>query len=429
MRVRLKKRLSGVYLKKRKETEEMKIEEIPPPKKIILPMTMHLGKPAKVVVETGQHVKIGTLVGAKDGLISANIHSSISGIVRKIEKREIRGKMTTAVIIENDFKEQVVENIFEEHSLQEIIRHAGIVGMGGAGFPTDVKFLLKEKQKIETLIINAAECEPFVTADRRLLLEKTKSFFEIISLILDAYQVTKAIIVVESCSKLVIDHLNAQRRDKRIQIHILSNQYPQGAEKLILKTVLNQELTPGKLPIDFGVIILNVSTIYSIYQAVIKKCVLMERIVTVSGTPLRYNRNLLVRIGTPVEALIDKCGGFALSPAKVLDGGPMMGTLLKSLDEPVIKTTNLVLALTAEEVHVSSEKACIRCSECVNACPIGLKPILISRAYRNNDLITAEQLGVFNCIECGACSYICPSKIDLLQDIRSAKQQIREAKR
>ncbi|MFL0440813.1 electron transport complex subunit RsxC [Enterococcus pernyi] len=422
MKLIVKKRLNGVYLDKNKHTAQQAIEKLTPPKKIILPMSMHLGKPAKVVVEVGDKVAIGTLIGEKDGPISANVHSSVAGVVKKIENRMVNHRSTEVVIIENDFSDRMELLHTKNKVLHNIVANAGIVGMGGAGFPTDLKLLPKEEQKIHTLIINAAECEPSITSDRRLLIEDTEQ------MILDTYKIPKARIAIEKSSVQVIEHLHKHLIDPRIQLHILGNLYPQGAEKLVIKHVLSQEIPKSKLPFDVGVITLNVATIHSILSAALKQVASFERVVTVSGTPIKEGKNLRVRIGTPVEELIDACGGFVSSPLKVLNGGPMMGKLIQSLDEPVTKTTNLILALSAAEAMIPKEQKCIKCSECVNACPIGLHPILISQAYRHQDLQTAEQLGALNCLECGACSFICPSKINLLKDIRAVKNQIMEAK-
>ena len=334
----------------------------------------------------------------------------------------VNHRSTEVVIIENDFSDRMELLHTKNKVLHNIVANAGIVGMGGAGFPTDLKLLPKEEQKIHTLIINAAECEPSITSDRRLLIEDTEQ------MILDTYQIPKARIAIEKSSVQVIEHLHKHLIDPRIQLHILGNLYPQGAEKLVIKHVLSQEIPKGKLPFDVGVITLNVATIHSIFSAALKQVASFERVVTVSGTPIKEVKNLRVRIGTPVEELIDACGGFVSSPLKVLNGGPMMGKLIQSLDEPVTKTTNLILALSAAEAMIPKEQKCIKCSECVNACPIGLHPILISQAYRHQDLQTAEQLGALNCLECGACSFICPSKINLLKDIRAVKNQIMEAK-
>ncbi|MBO0475111.1 electron transport complex protein RnfC [Enterococcus sp. DIV0840] len=425
MLFRIKRKLGGVKVPKNKWLTKLEsINDLSAPKQIILPMNMHIGKPARIIVSIGQKVKIGTLIGEKDGLISANIHSSISGIVEKIEQRVIGVNEVSVVVIKNDFKDTYEIPQSGSENLVETIKNNGIVGMGGAGFPTDVKFLLKEHQQMETLIVNAVECEPFVTADRRIIIEQMNDFIEGISLLQEMLSIKQCVIAIESSSQEAIRDLEAKIDNERIKLKILPNHYPQGAEKIVIKAVLGKELPVGKLPIDLNVGIMNVSTVLATFHAVKENRPLIDRVLTVSGTPIKHPQNLRVRIGTPIEHVIEACGGFIDSPMKLINGGPMMGKVIQSLDEPVTKTTSLILALTREEANIPKEQNCIRCSECVNACPVNLQPISISNAYRAGDIEEAERLGVLNCIDCGACSYICPSKIDILGDIRAAKQKV-----
>ncbi|EOL50730.1 electron transport complex subunit RsxC [Enterococcus caccae] len=426
---RMKRKLGGVMVPKNKWLTKLEsITELSAPKQIILPMNMHIGKPAKIVVSIGQEVKIGTLIGAKDGLISANIHSSVSGTVEKIEQRIIGVNEVSVVVIKNDFKDTYEIPQSGNENIVDIIKNNGIVGMGGAGFPTDVKFLFKEHQKMETLIVNAVECEPFVTADRRIIIEQLNEFIEGISLLQEMLSIKQCVIAIESSSEEAIQKLNAKIDNDRIKLKILPNHYPQGAEKIVMKAVLGTELPVGKLPIDLNVGIMNVSTLLATFHALKENRPLIDRVVTVSGTPIKTPQNLRVRIGTPIEHVIEACGGFIESPMKLINGGPMMGKVIQNLDEPVTKTTSLILALTREEAKIPEEQNCIRCSECVNACPVNLQPISISNAYRAGDIEEAKRLGVLNCIDCGACSYICPSKIDILGDIRAAKQKVLESR-
>ncbi|MEI5994117.1 electron transport complex subunit RsxC [Candidatus Enterococcus mansonii] len=428
MLFKIKRKLGGVYVPKNKWLTKLEgIKDIEAPKFIVLPMNMHIGKPAKIVVSVGQKVKIGTLIGEKDGLISANIHSSISGTVEKIEQRVISNREVPVVVIKNDFEDtyELFQPIGE--NLVEIIKSNGIVGMGGAGFPTDVKFLLKEHQAIDTLIINAVECEPFVTADRRIILESMNEFINGIKLLQETLSIKQCVIAIESSSEEAVHKLKEKIDNHRIKLAILPNYYPQGAEKIVIKAVLGKELPLGKLPIDLNTAIMNVSTLFAAAQALKENRPLIDRIVTVSGTPIKHPQNIRVKIGTPIEHVIEACGGFVESPMKLINGGPMMGKLIQNLDEPVTKTTSLILALTKEEANVPEEENCIRCSECVNACPVNLQPISISNAYRSGNIEETKRLGVLNCIDCGACSYICPSKIDILGDIRAAKQKVLES--
>lgn len=422
---RIKRKLGGVLVPKNKWLTQIEaIKDLSAPKSIILPMNMHIGKPAKIVVSVGQEVKIGTVIGEKDGLISANIHSSVSGIVDNIEQRMIGNSEATVVVIKNDFKDTYEQAKSDSKSLVEIIKNSGIVGMGGAGFPTDVKFFLKENQQIETLIVNAVECEPFVTADRRIIIEEMNNFIEGIRMIQELLSIKQCVIAIESSSKEAVQKLEETIDNDRIKLKILPNYYPQGAEKIVIKAVLGKELPVGKLPIDLNVGIMNVSTVFAVFQALKENRPLVDRVVTISGTPIKNPQNLRVRIGTPIEHVIEACGGFVESPMKMINGGPMMGKVIQSLEEPVTKTTSLILALNQEETTISVEQNCIRCSECVSACPVNLQPISISNAYRAGDIEETKRLGVLNCIDCGACSYICPSKIDLLGDIRAAKQKV-----
>lgn len=425
MILNIKRKLGGVMVQKNKWSTKLEtIKVLQAPKQIILPMNMHIGKPAKIVVSIGQKVKIGTLIGEKDGLISANIHSSVSGTVEKIEERTIGNSEVSVVIIKNDFQDTYEVPRLISENIVETIKNNGIVGMGGAGFPTDVKFLLKEHQQIETLIINAAECEPFVTADRRIIIEELNEFIEGIRLIQTSCSIKQYVVAIERSSEEAIQKLKEKIDEKHIKLAILPNHYPQGGEKIVIKAVLGRELPVGKLPIDLNAGIMNVSTVLATLHALKENRPLIDRVVTVSGTPIKHSQNLRVRIGTPIEHVIEACGGFIESPMKMINGGPMMGKVIQSLDEPVTKTTSLILGLTREEAKIPEEQNCIRCSECINACPVNLQPISISNAYRARDIEETKRLGVLNCIDCGACSYICPSKIDILGDIRAAKQKV-----
>ncbi|MCA5014166.1 MULTISPECIES: electron transport complex subunit RsxC [unclassified Enterococcus] len=413
-------------VKNKRLTELSMIQDLKAPEKVILPMNMHIGKPARVIVTIGESVKIGTLIGAKDGAISANIHSSVSGTVEKIEQRVIGNIKTTVVVIRNDFKDTYEIPQSEPEDVVSALKDNGIVGMGGAGFPTDVKFFLKEQQYVETLIINAVECEPFVTADRRIILEYTKAIIEGITLFQEMLSIKQCVIAIGQSSTEAIAHLQSKIENHCIDLKIVPSKYPQGAEKLVIKTVTGKELPKGKLPIDLNVVIINVSTLLGSFYAFKENLPLTERIITVSGHSIKHPQNLRVRIGTPIDHVIEGCGGFIESPAKLINGGPMMGKMIQNLNEPVTKTTSLVLALTSAEVNSGRTQNCIRCSECINTCPVNLQPISISHAYRSGNVSEMKRLGVLNCIDCGACSYICPSKIDILDDIRAAKQKVLE---
>lgn len=433
---KMNKKLSGVPVPKHKRaTENKSIEQATIPKTLIFPMDMHIGKPAEIAVSVGEKVKIGTLLGKKSGLISANIHSSVSGEVRSIEDRQILGRISTVIVIENDFKDyRILSNNGVECTSREQfiekIKAAGIVGLGGATFPTDVKLNAPDNKEFKHLIINVAECEPFVTADRRLIIEHLNEIINGIEMVASFLAIEDIHIALETNSALAIDQLEKKLvHYPKIKLKKLPNSYPQGAEKTLTKSVLGKEIPAGTLPIDIGTLVINASTIFSIYQSVLKDQPLIERVVTISGSPINQPKNLMVRIGTPVQSVIEDCGNFSQPPGKLLNGGPMMGRVIASLNEPITKGTSLVLALSQQEAQVTKATNCIKCSQCINVCPMNLQPILISQAYEKANLDEAEQLGALNCIDCGACSFICPSRIDILGNIKAAKNEIMARKR
>lgn len=417
----LKLRLGGIKLQKNKEeTNQLKSVEGDMPPSVLIPLSMHIGKEAKPVVKVGDQVKKGTLLAERDGLISANIHSSISGKVTQLTEIMIGQRQVKAIKIENDYRNQL-ELLAQEETLEKVIAAAGIVGLGGAGFPTDVKFL---GSTCQTLIINAAECEPFLTTDRRVICEYLEEVIAVLNLLRDTYKYQQITLVIEKHQLASLAFIKEPLEQANITLKIVGNHYPQGAEKMLIKNVSQQELTLGRIPKDLSICLTNISTIYAIYQAVYKQLPLTERTITVSGDAIAVKKNLRVPIGTSVEWIIEQCGGFSKQPEKVIMGGPMMGRLLPSLSEPVLKTTGGIICLSHQESLIPTEANCIKCSECINGCPVGLMPILISKAYREGNLERAQELGALNCIDCGACSYICPSKIDLLLDIKQAKSEI-----
>lgn len=418
----IKKNKGAIISKEKRYTENIVIEDMKAPAFIVLPMNMHIGKEAEIVAKEGQLVKIGTLIGKKSAFISANIHSSISGKVIKIEKRTIYGNETNCVIIQNDYKEDVELIKETENQLMLATANAGIVGMGGAGFPTEVKLIQEEHTPIKHLIVNAAECEPYGTADRRIIIEETRKLIAGIQLLKKHFGEVETSIAIESSSTEAVRILSSISKD--LSVVLLPESYPQGAEKVIIESVMGEQVPAGKLPKDVGAVVINISTVYAIYQAMIEKKCLTERIVTVTGSPISEPKNIRVKIGTTIEHVIDNCGGFSQSPEKLINGGPMMGKLVRNLNEPVTKTTSLILALSAKELNTGDEQNCIRCSSCITTCPVNLQPVLISQAFRENNLALAEKLGALQCIDCGGCSYVCPSKIHLLADIKQAKKEI-----
>lgn len=414
-------------------THHKAIEKIDAPPIMVFPMSMHLGAPAKPVVSVGDKVKSGTLLGESQGFISADILSSVSGEVIAIEDRDILGSVYTCVIVKNDgqYQEEPVfpeagDNVAAE-MVPQLIKRAGITGMGGATFPTNVKMMPPKDKTIDTIILNGAECEPYSTSDLRTMIEYADEIIEGVRVIDGVFSVDKVYIGIEDNAKEAGEALKkaAEGYDK-VEIKVLEAKYPQGSEKQLIENCTGRQVPAGGLPADIGCICSNVGTFQQIYRAVRLGKPMVERVTTISGTPIAEPKNLLVRLGTPIDDLIDICGGFQEAPRKVIHGGPMMGKTIKDGATPISKGTTHVTFLTADEVDAEERIDCIRCSECINVCPVSLQPILISNAYERGDIEKAEQLGAMDCIECGNCSFICPSKIPLLDNIRKAKTAIRQ---
>ena len=434
--MKLKYKRQGAYTEERKSrTEKKAIIEAPLSETMIYPMNMHIGKPAEPIVEVGDAVKMGQLIAQKQGFVSANIYSSVSGTVEAIEERPSMHGPHLAIVIKNDFKDTSASPLHTKNdalTLQDklsLIEQAGIVGMGGATFPTHVKLSPPKGKFIDTLIINGAECETYSTADHRLMIESADEIIAGVKELLSLFPIKQTFIAIESN---VHDSVFALKQaigdDKRIQIKELETIYPQGAEKRLIKTLVNREVPSGGLPLDVHTIVANVSTVRAVYLAIQKGLPLMDRVTTVTGEPIKDPQNFRVRIGTPIQVLIDACGGFVEKTGKMLHGGPMMGKPITSGQVPITKGTSVISFLPKEEVKVEERTPCIKCAECLNVCPVNLQPILISNAYEQGDIDEAERLGAMDCIDCGNCSYICPANIPLLDNIRQAKTEIKARK-
>lgn len=434
MRIFFMGKHGGSHPKANKErTSHVPITTAKVPKELVFPVSMHIGAPAKPVVEVGQKVKIGTLLAEAGGFVSAPVHSSVSGKVTAIEKRPTLNGSADCIVVENDgmdtFEESIKERdeITDAKEILEIIRNAGIVGMGGAAFPTSVKLDPPEGSVIDTLIINGAECEPYSTSDHRVMLEQSEEIIKGIGVARHLFPKLKNIYVAIEDNKP--DAIEAMRNVSKvfddIEVRPLRTMYPRGSEKNLIKDLTGREVRPGGLPLEVRCVLMNVSTTRAVYRAVKFGEPLYQRVVSVSGTPVENPKNLLVRVGTPVETLLEECGGFKESVHKLLSGGPMMGRALSDVRVPVIKAMTAITALTEKEAKIGEESDCIMCSECINVCPVNLQPILISEAYKRGDIEAAQKLGAMDCIECGNCSYICPSKIPLLDNIRDAKAAIK----
>jgi Na+-translocating ferredoxin:NAD+ oxidoreductase subunit C len=426
----------GVHPPEKKMTASAAIKSLGLPEQAIIPVSQHLGAPASVLVAKGDMVKTGQIIAASQGFVSANIHSSVSGKVNKVDKMpDSTGYKRTCVVIdvEGDEWDESIDrspSIVKEIKLsqEEIVKKCaemGIVGMGGATFPSHVKLSLPPGKKCEVLIINGVECEPFLTSDHRVMLEKGEELLVGTTILMKALGVSKAMIGIENNKPDAIDHLSKLAENYQgITIHALKVKYPQGGEKQLINALTKREVPSGRLPIDVGAVVHNVGTAVAVYEAVQKNKPLFERVVTVTGDQLTSPGNMLVRIGTPVSQLVETAGGMPDSTGKIINGGPMMGKAISSLEVPVTKGTSGIILFPEEESKRPLSSNCIRCGKCINVCPQGLEPFLLMTLSERalNDKLEHEK--VMDCIECGSCSYTCPANRPLLDYIRLGKQAV-----
>ncbi len=430
-------KLGGVHPPENKMTADIPVVPVEIPKRVSVVLSQHLGAPATPVVERGDKVKVGTLIGEGKGFISANIHSPVSGTVFKIDGvMDATGYRKDSVIINvegDDWEEKIdrSDELVREIKLspEEIIQRlkdTGIVGMGGAAFPTHVKYMFPEGKSADTLVINGVECEPYLTSDHRLMLEKPDEILVGISIMMKAGKVKKALIGIESNKPDAIEQLSEKAKDyEGVEVVPLKVQYPQGAEKQLIKALLNREIPSGKLPLDVGCIVNNVGTAYAIYEAVQKNKPLIERVVTLTGKGLKKGGNVKVRIGTPVKNILEKLEEeIPEDTGKIISGGPMMGKAVSTVDIPVTKGTSGIVFMGEDESERNKVQNCIRCSKCVSVCPMGLEPYLLEKLAEKEMFDECEKEDVVDCIECGSCSYICPSSRPLLDYIRYGKQNV-----
>lgn len=412
----------------------IRILEAPP--RVIIPLQQNVGAPAVAAVSKGDHVKIGQIIGKAAGAVSANVHASVSGTVVDVQPAMLaNGKMVEAVIIDNDFREEWTElqpskspETLTADELCGIIREAGIVGLGGAMFPTAVKLKSGPDKKIEKIIVNGSECEPYLTADHRLMLEKATEIIDGIRLIMLALDVRETLIGIESNKSDAIEIMKAAASAvEGIRVVSLPVRYPQGGEKQLIYALTGKKVPNGGLPLDVGFVVCNVGTVYAIDRAIREGRPLIDRITTVGGF-VNNPGNFCVRIGTTVENMISACGGFMPGVKQFIYGGPMMGQSIARQDIPVTKGCSGLVAL-GNEAEEPDEGPCIRCGRCMNACPMLLVPWRIDHAMRADQYDEAEKLGAMNCLECGACTYACPAKRSLTQSCRTAKQVIQRKRK
>lgn len=432
----------GVHPEENKISHDSPIQAQPIPKTVSILLGQHIGKPATPVVNRGDEVKVGTLIAKADGFVSANIHSSVSGKVKKIETiLDASGYQKPCITIQCDGEDTWEETIDRTPEIvrdiklsgEEIIQRiaeCGIVGMGGATFPTNVKLMPPKDATPECVIINGAECEPYLTADHRTLLERGEEVLIGLQILMKSVSVTKGYVAIENNKRDAIGKLTQLASSMPgIEIVPMKVKYPQGGEKQLIDTVLKRRVASGKLPVTEGAIVQNVGTALAVYEAVQKHKPLVERVVTVTGKAVKNPCNLLVRIGTPLSELIETAGGMPRSTAKLVSGGPMMGKAVYSDEIPVAKGTSGVLMLLEEDTKRRPMRNCIRCAKCVGACPMGLNPAFLMRdtVYKDWDALEANH--VYDCIECGSCSFICPANRPLLDHIRMGKGRVMAIRR
>ncbi len=427
----------GIHLNDMKgASNAVPIVDLPAPKTLIFPLNQHIGAPAVPIVKASDRVIAGQKIAKAQGTVSANIHSSVSGTVTAIEDRlTAMGVYSRCIIIENDGEdtnefESEPRNYkdFTPEELIDIIRDAGIVGMGGATFPTHVKLTPPKGTDIEYIIINGAECEPYLTSDHRAMLETPREILIGLKILLRIFGLKTGYIAIENNKPDAIEclrNLASRESEYDIQIVPLKVKYPQGSEKHLIKAITNREVPIGKLPMDVGAIVNNIDTCASIARAVVYGMPLISRIVTVSGDCIKTPSNLRVRIGTPFADVIEGAGGLKAHPKKVIMGGPMMGIAVPNLDVPVVKGTSGILTLSKRSAKLREGGVCLRCGKCVDACPMGLSPLYLKEGAKANDFDRLLKLNINNCIECGSCSFVCSGANNPSQSIKVAKMKLR----
>lgn len=433
-------RIGGIHPEENKLTADIATAKAELPKQAVFPLSQHIGAPAKPVVKKGDHVKVGTLLAEAGGFVSAPIYSSVSGTVVKIDTAvDASGYRKPAIIInvEGDEWEESIDRSTTLETLdkhpeltpEEIINRvktAGVTGMGGAGFPTFIKLTPPPGAKAECIIVNGVECEPYITADYRLMMEHADEILVGLNLLMKAAKVEHGYIGIEENKPKAIELFSQKTAgDSRIEVVPLKGRYPQGGEKQLVDAVINRQVpAPPAIPVNVGAIVQNVATTFAVYEAVMKHKPLFERYTTVTGKELAKPGNFTVRMGTPARQLIEACGGLPVSDNKVLSGGPMMGKALVDIDAPIVKGSNCITVISGREAHRHKAGPCLRCAKCVDVCPMGLEPYLLATASSLKMWDKCEAEMITSCIECGSCQFTCPAYRPLLDNIRIGKQTV-----
>lgn len=415
-------------------SKDRKIREVLPKGLLVYPMSQHIGAPASPIVKAGERVLVGQKIGEAQGFVSAHVYSSVSGTVKAVEPRlTVSGAKVVSVVVENDGQYEKAEGVgqkrnYEKLSKEDIrsyIKDAGVVGMGGAGFPTHIKLTPKDDSKIEYVIVNGAECEPYLTSDYRVMLEEPEKVIQGLKIILKLFEHAKGIIAIEDnkpeaieiMSKLVANETN-------IQVKVLKTKYPQGAERQLIYATTGRTINSSMLPADAGCVVDNVDTVVAVNLAVCESTPVIRKIITVTGDAIKTPQNFRVPTGLNYAELVDEAGGFTTQPKKVVSGGPMMGMALYDLNVPVMKTSSALLCMTRDEVAEFEPSACIRCGRCVEACPSHLIPQKMQECSDRFDDAGFIALNGMECYECGSCTYVCPAKRRLTQSFKQTRRSI-----